>query len=244
MQYNVVIIGGSSGFGGEITKLISNDNKFSLFVCGKHSINSNKIKFLKLNLVNFKSIKHCIFELKKKINTIDILILNSSCFFLKKKIIQYKYERSFLLNYFAQFYIINLLKRKIIKSKLKKIIVISSHTIFNSNINYKDIQSLGFYNFWKSYKNAKKLMLLYCLKNFKENKKISYIFFNPGRIKTGLGTNIPILGLIIKFYHLIFGNHPKNVAKDFFYILKKYIQKNGFFYYFNRKKKKTFNMKK
>ena len=149
MQYNAVIIGGSSGFGREITQILLNNKKFNITVCGKKKFNNKSILFYKLNLLNLISIKKCVSKLKK-IKKIDILILNSSSFFFKKKIIKSKFERSFLLNYLSQFYIINSLKEEILRSKFKKIIIISSHALFNSKIEYSDIQSLRFYNFWKS----------------------------------------------------------------------------------------------
>ena len=58
-----------------------------------------------------------------------------------------KYEKTFLVNFYSQFFLIEKLKKKIFKSRLKKIIVISSHVILNNWIDLKDIQSLNKFNF-------------------------------------------------------------------------------------------------
>tara|TARA_B100000900_G_scaffold323293_1_gene282859 strand:+ start:6032 stop:6838 length:807 start_codon:yes stop_codon:yes gene_type:complete len=224
-SYNAVILGGTSGFGKYITSELLKQEKFNIIILGlnKPLKKNRRLKFFKCNLSKIDQIKNSISRLEKKIKKIDILILNSGSFFLKKEIIDNKYEKTFLVNFYSQYLLIKKLKKKILRSNIRKIIIISSHVIVNHSLDMKDIQSLNKFNFWKSYKNSK--TLLFFLANYlflKEKKKISYLFFNPGRIKTNLGSNLKIIGFIISLYHKIFGENPELISKR----LIKYLMKN------------------
>lgn len=239
MSINLIIIGGSTGLGGAITKTISKNTKYNIFVLGinqPHETTKNII-FIKCDLLSFGSIKKAILKLNKLAKTIDILIINSSAFFLTKKKIRKIYERSFLINFLSQYILIKKLYYNLIRSKIRKIIIISSHAIFKAKIDPHDIQSLKNYNFWKSYKNSKKLLLISCLELFKNNKKISYLFFNPGVINSNIGSNIFLIGPLIRMYHLLFGENKAKVAKELKFILFKILYKKKLFEFYNRKKK-------
>lgn len=231
-SYNAVILGGSSGFGKYITSQLLKQKKFKITIIGLNKPNkkNHKLKFLKCNLYNIHQLKNCIQKLKKNNKKIDILILNSGCFFLKKEMINKKYEKTFLVNFLSQYFLILSLKKKILNSDLKKIFIISSHVIFNSKININDIQSLMSFNFWNSYKNSKTLLFLACKDLFnKDKKKISYFFFNPGRIKTKLGSNLKIIGKLISLYHYLFGKKPENISRIFNKFLNQNLYKHKLF---------------
>ncbi len=230
--YNAVILGGSSGFGKYITSELLKQKKFNIIILGLNKPDNKhpRLKFFKCDLSKINQVKNCIKKLEKKIKIIDILILNAGSFFLRKKMINKKYEKTFLVNFYSQFFLIKKLKKKILNSRLKKIIVISSHVILNYWIDLKDIQSLNKFNFWKAYKNSKKLLFLATNYLFlKDKKKISYLFFNPGRIHTNLGSNLKIIGFMIKFYHKLFGNNPKDISKIFIKYLMKNLNKHKLF---------------
>ena len=245
--FNVVILGGSSGLGKSITYELQKTKRFNITILGlgKPRNANPRLRFLKCNLSKIKQLKNCINKLKKEIKPIDILILNSGSFYLEKEIIYKKYEKTFFVNFLSQFYIILCLKKKILDSKIRKIVVISSHVIIKNQININDIQSLNSFNFWKSYKNSKSLLYILCQNLFlKEKKKISFIFFNPGRIQTNLGSTLKIIGNVINFYHKLFGKKPEYVSKIFIQCLIKNLNLHKIFKLinFNKKKIRTNNI--
>lgn len=240
--FNAVILGGSSGFGKSITYELLKTKRFNITILGlnKPKNTNPRLRFLKCNLSKIKQLKNCINTVKKEIDPIDVLILNSGSFYLKKEIICKKYEKTFFVNFLSQFYLILCLKKKILNSKIRKVIVISSHVIIKNQININDIQSLTNFNFWKSYKNSKSLLYILCKNLFlKEKKKINYIFFNPGRIQTNLGSTLKIIGNLINLYHKFFGKKPGDVSKIFIQYLIKNLNLHRIFKLINFNKKKV-----
>lgn len=254
-SYNVVILGGSTGLGKCIASELINEKNFKITIVGLHKPKKTKLnlKFLKCDLQKIRRLKDCIKTINKENKKIDILILNSGSFFLNKEIVEKKYEKTFLVNFLTQFYLILHLKKKILNSDLKKIFIISSHVISRSKLNISDIQSLNKFNFWDSYKNSKLLLFLICKHFFiNDKKKISYFFFNPGRINTNLGSNLKLIGNLINLYHKFLGKKPEYISKIFIKYIKENIYKHNIFKFkdfqnktvVTKKIEKKFNKKK
>lgn len=95
MTKNCLIIGASGGIGSEIAKKIAEEN-YNLFLVGRNKKkllklkkeiekknNSNRIELGIVDLTNDKSIKNLIKNIRKKFQTIDILINTAGLFLVK-----------------------------------------------------------------------------------------------------------------------------------------------------------------
>lgn len=249
IKYNVVIFGGTSGLGKEISEQF-NKKKYRLYIFSKNEIKKLKTlnyHYKKCDLSNLNDIKKNINFIKKRIKTIDLLILNSAVINSKKKMLKKKYEYMYFVNFLSQFIILHYLKKNINNSILKTIIIISSHVIFFNKFRLVDLQSLNNFNFWNSYKNSKYLLAIMAKNLFVESKNINFLLFNPGRIKTNLGFSKSFVGYLLKIYHLLFGTKTHIVAKKLYKTILKFSKKKNFFYYFSegnlinlKKKNKVF----
>ena len=235
-KFNVVIFGGSSGLGKDISDQF-NKKEYSLYIFGKNKIKKIKTQnrhYKKCDLSKLTDIKKNIHYIKKKIKTIDLLILNSAVINFKKKMLKEKYEYMYFVNFLSQFIILFNLKKNINNSILKTIIIISSHVIFFNKFRLFDLQSLNNFNFWNSYKNSKYLLSIMAKNLFIESKNMNFLLFNPGRLKSNLGYSKSFVGFLSKIYHLLFGIKTHIVAKRLYKILIKLLNKKFFFYYYSK----------
>ena len=248
-KFNVVIFGGSSGLGKDISEQF-NKKEYRLYIFGKKEIKKKNVQnhyYKKCDLSKFIDIKKSIEHIKKEIKTVDLLILNSGVLNFQKIIVQEKYENMFFINFLSQFIILYFLKKNICNSILKTIIIISSHVIFFNKLRLKDLQSLDNFNFWNSYKNSKYLLATMAYNLFVDYDKINFLLFNPGRIKSNLGYSKSFFGYLSKIYHLLFGIKTNIEAKNLYNVFIKLKKKKNFFLYYSKgnlinlkKKDKTF----
>ena len=243
-KFNVVIFGGTSGLGKDISEQF-NKKEYCLYIFGKNEIKKKNFQnhyYKKCDLSKFTDIKKSIEHIKKEIKTIDLLILNSGVLNFKKIIVQEKYENMFFINFLSQFILIYFLKKNICNSILKTIIIISSHVIFFNKLRLKDLQSLDNFNFWNSYKNSKYLLATMAYNLFANSDKINFLLFNPGRIRSNLGYSKSFFGYLFKIYHLLFGIKKNIAAKKLYMTFRKLKKKKNFFFYYS--KENLINLKK
>jgi len=235
-KFNVVIFGGSSGLGKDISDQF-NKKEYSLYIFGKNrvkKIKNQNCHYKKCDLSKLTDVKKNIYYIKKKIKTIDLLILNSAVINFKKKMLEEKYEYMYFVNFLSQFIILFNLKKNINNSILKTIVIISSHVIFFNKFRLFDLQSLNNFNFWNSYKNSKYLLSIMAKNLFIESKNMNFLLFNPGRLNSNLGYSKSFFGFLSKIYHLLFGIKTHIVAKRLYKILIKLLNKKIFFCYYSK----------
>lgn len=245
MSNNIILFGGSNGLGKNIKNSLSLNKKNNIYTFGvSRPQKKEKSFFFKCDLKNFYELKKCISYIRNNIKKVDVLILNSGLIENKKRSNKIFYD-TFLVNYLSQFYIVYKLKNNILKSKKKRVIVISSHVI--KNVNQSDLELFSFkkeYSYWHRYKLSKILLFL-SLSYFKDfTPKINIIFFNPGRMQTNILDKIFLLKFFSKIFFLLLGKNPKISAHNIKKIVDSKKLPKKIFYDFNLKDIKKLNFLK
>ena len=224
-----VITGATSGLGKSLALKFSKIPNSKLILIGR---SKKKINNLKKNIYfNNKNISFFICDFSEhyqivkllkslsKIKKIDYLINNAGGFYFKKIYNKIGVEKNFYLNYLSIFYFtLNLLK----KNSVKKIINITSRSHKNFLINTSDLQAINKFSFWKSYKNAKFLLILFTYYLSTKFKKRIIFCIDPGRIRSEFGANDNIIiKFIFKLYLLVVGKSVDFVAEKLVKIILK-----------------------
>ena len=178
-----LISGATSGLGKDLSIKLSQQG-FKLILLGKSKLKLNRLKrkinnniheYYSVNLSDLKNIKSFLEKLKH-IKKIDLLVNNAGGIINEKNNINK--SKNINLNYLSHIYLTKKLTKKIKKSKIQKIIFISSHV-------HKNIDKFEFlkinktYNAWKLYKLSKLFLTTYSFILKKEKNKIKIFTINP-----------------------------------------------------------------
>lgn len=243
----VLLTGGTSGIGLEIVKQLGKKN--FIYILGRSKKKWNTIKLsknLKKNIefyeVNYtsKKIKSNFLKIIKKINKIDILLNNAGYIAEEKK----KYNnisQSLYINTILPFKLLNILKDKINKSKIKLIINITSSLSEYGEIDPKIILLENGYTGYKNQKFLLNLLTFYFSKKF---PNFNFLIWNPGYVKSDFGKkNKKLIYSIFFLIRKLFGKKTDKTVKKLLDIIKKknYLtSSNSNFLYLNQNKFQKF----
>ena len=219
----ILISGASSGLGKSLALKLSQYNN-EIYCIGRSLVRNSKIKSIKCNFKNPKSIKK---KLSTLVNTkkLDYVFLNAGILGKIQKIQKCSLDEIleiFKINVLANKEILDFIIKKKIKTKL--IVAISSGAALSPK--------LGWYLYCSSKAAFKFLIESYAL----ENNKIKYINISPGLIKTKMQDQIckideKKISSVKKFKNLNRKNKvpmPDQVAENIINFIQSYrINKNG-----------------
>lgn len=181
---NILIIGGSTGIGKELVKLYAKSGYrvYSTYNKTKPELNiSNKINFIKIDLLNDRSINE-ILETVKRIK-FDIIIYNAGKFGYKSNkgpiLNRQDWIDSFVVNSIAPIELAFSLQDNFIKEGGKYVVITSRRG--SNTINIRD-QYTGRYSY-RSSKSALNSSLVALSMDLKE-KNIAVLMLHPGQVAT------------------------------------------------------------
>ena len=179
---NIILTGGTSGLGYRTAQVLGKEIKNKIILIGsnkqkgevsvenliKETSNKN-FSFLQCDLSSISGIK--LLANKLKDIKIDILINNAGALFFSRRESVDKIEKTFALNHLSYFILTNLLlKSKVIK-KGARIVNVASGAHRGVKIDFNNLEMVGNYNGWISYKKSKLCNILFTKKLSELTKK-------------------------------------------------------------------------
>ena len=215
ISQNVVLTGGTSGFGKVIAKEIA--NKGATVIVIARSLESaeqliqeykkeypdglGKIEFVSGDLSSFDSIVQACKEIKERFSTLNIIINNAGIWNFSYKESKQGIEETFHVNFLAPLLITHLLIDSIQKQSDSKIIYTAS-ALHQGTINYNDIEFKSNYSGFKAYRQSKLgiILLTRYLAPFLKKDGIGVYCVHPGMIRTQLGKDAGWLARMVFYF--------------------------------------------
>lgn len=155
-----------------------------------------KIQIIHTDLLDMNSVKLCVCKLKQI--HIDILILNSAIYNVKRTRSNAGFDNVFQVNFVSQYYIVKQLLSNLRKIKDSKIVVIGSIAHNYSKVDFNDIQKLKTAKSSKIYGNSKRF-LMFSLIKLLEDSQVNFSIVHPGVTLTQMTNHYPpIINWIVK----------------------------------------------
>ncbi|MFC2106703.1 SDR family NAD(P)-dependent oxidoreductase [Bacteroidota bacterium] len=192
---------------------------------------ASMVVMIKVDLADLRSIDNLVKELKEKVGKIDILVCNAAVVPTKSKKTPQGLEQMFVVNYFAKFYLINLLLKEQLFNELNKtprIIIVSSE----SHRNPKEFSLEGFGEY-KEFSIAKVMELYGYYKmllttfvnelsrrlNPGEKTNISVFSLCPGPVNSNIAREVPGFSKpLLKLIFKLFFRSPEKACEPVVYL--------------------------
>jgi NAD(P)-dependent dehydrogenase (short-subunit alcohol dehydrogenase family) len=198
---NIAITGASSGIGEQTLKSILNDFE-QIFILARNEkkvnhiiksfskANQAKCQFIYIDLANMSSVVKAAEDVSSKIPHLDVLINNAGGIFKEKEITIDGFEMSLSANHLGHFLLTHKLMPLLLKSKVSKVIHVSSEAHRMGNVNFNDLNyEQKSFSAFGSYANVKLFNILFSkglVEKFGTQGLKSYTL-HPGVVKTNFG---------------------------------------------------------
>jgi NAD(P)-dependent dehydrogenase (short-subunit alcohol dehydrogenase family) len=198
---NIAITGATSGIGEQALKSILNDfeqifilarneKKASQMIGGFSKRNQEKCHFIYIDLADMASVVTAAKNISSKTAHLDVLINNAGGIFKDKVTTKDGFELGLSANHLGHFLLTNKLLPLLLKSKVSKVIHVSSEAHRMGNVNFNDLNydNRSFSSFG-SYANVKLFNILFSkslVEKFGSVGLKSYAL-HPGVVKTNFG---------------------------------------------------------
>lgn len=198
----VLITGGNTGIGKqtalELAKLGArviitsrNERKGDLAQMEiREATNSKAVDSLQLDLSSFVSIERCAAELLAKYERLDVLVLNAGLILDARSETEQGFETTFGVNHLGHFYLVSLLRERVIASAPARIVVVSSdaHKAVRE-FDFDDLMAERSYKPFQVYASSKLANILFAkeLARQLEGTGVDVNAVHPGVVRTRFG---------------------------------------------------------
>ncbi|WP_215226397.1 SDR family NAD(P)-dependent oxidoreductase [Echinicola shivajiensis] len=229
MALKVLISGPTSGTGKYLANFLAY-NSFETILLGRNmeemqdleAFKSGNCKCFETNLASMDSLKQSIFNIKKEVDQIDIIINNAGILgYDSPRVDERGVEATFQVNYLAHYYLVSELA-ELFNSQRTRLFNMCSRAAFWYHLDAKDFQSLKAYQPMKAYGRSKK-MLMMLGKWMADNPAYAHVEvynIDPGTFKSGISRS---RGLWFRFLYEIarsFMRRPENACKEIVEIIQ------------------------
>lgn len=226
----VAITGSTGGLGRHVSEFLVKLGA-DLILLNRNEVASNKqkeellklnndafVQFVKLDMVDFKSVKEACEKLKDQ--KIDILILNAGAYSLPREKTKEGFDNVFQINFVSPYYIVKTLLANLREQKAK-VVVVGSIAHKYSKIDEKDIDFSSVKAPRKVYGNAKRFLMFSLTKLLSGEENLSLSIVHPGITPTNITSHYsPFVQKMVKYpMKLIFSSPKKaslNIIKGIF----------------------------
>ena len=152
------------------------------------STKNENIKYLHADFSSLEDVKAITDNLKQTYTKLDVLINNAGTYKNKRELTKNEYEMTFAVNHLAPFLLTSELLPLLEKSDYARIVVVSSISHQQGDINFNDLMFENGYDAYKAYAQSKLANILFANKLAKnlEGTKITVNSLHPGVINTKL----------------------------------------------------------
>lgn len=198
---NIAITGATSGIGEQALKnilsdfnqifiLARNEKKATDIIHGFSEGIQNKCHFIYIDLADMASIVAAAENISSKTDHLDVLINNAGGIFKEKATTKDGFELGLSANHLGHFLLTNKLLPLLLKSKVSKVIHVSSEAHRMGNVNFNDLNyDKRSFSSFGSYANVKLFNILFSkslVEKFGSQGLKSYAL-HPGVVKTNFG---------------------------------------------------------
>lgn len=198
---NIAITGATSGIGEQALKSILNDfeqifilarneKKANQIIDGFSKENQEKCQFIYIDLADMASVVTAADNISSKTTHLDVLINNAGGIFKEKVTTKDGFEMSLSANHLGHFLLTNKLMPLLLKSKVSKVVHVSSEAHRMGNVNFNDLNyDKRSFSSFGSYANVKLFNILFSkslVEKFGSEGLKSYAL-HPGVVKTNFG---------------------------------------------------------
>lgn len=176
--------------------------------------------FLPADLATLAGVRRLAAEVRDRFDDLDVLFNNAGGFFLRRRLTEDGYERTFALNHLAPFLLTHLLLDTLGRSKSPRIVTTSSGAHRSGEIELEDLHLESRYRPWLAYAQSKLANVLFTreLARRLEGDGIPCNCFHPGLVATNLASDMPLVRPFAKLFLRIFGKSPAAGARSGVYL--------------------------
>ncbi len=190
---NVIVTGASDGIGAAAVRQLANNQNYNLYLVGRNRAKTAAVAdevnapYFIADFANLEQVRHLATVLKNSLGTasIDILVNNAGGLFDDFALTTDGFERTFQINYLAQF----LLTQLLLPQFSSEVAVINTSSIAHKLYGHLDLNDLNnqeHYNASKAYGDSKLADLLFTkeLHSRYHDQGLKTVAFHPGVIRT------------------------------------------------------------
>lgn len=164
----------------------------------REATNSKAIDSLQLDLSSFASIERCAAELLAKYARLDVLVLNAGLILDTRSQTEQGFETTFGVNHLGHFYLVSLLRERVIASAPARVVVVSSdaHKAVRA-LDFDDLMAERSYKPFQVYASSKLANILFAreLARQLEGTGVDVNAVHPGAVRTRFGRDGDVSGL-------------------------------------------------
>jgi NAD(P)-dependent dehydrogenase (short-subunit alcohol dehydrogenase family) len=150
---------------------------------------TSKVEFIPMDLSSLEDVREFSADFMARFSRLDVLMNNAGTVLLQRRVNDDGVEMTFAVNHLGHFLLTNLLLRSLKASESARVIVVSSGSHRDAQINFDDLQNENGYNGMKVYGQSKlaNLFFTYELSRRLKDEKITVNAMHPGFVSTNLG---------------------------------------------------------